>query len=148
MGIEEAVREVVGERERERDTVGERVKGKVVAIPVLVIDVVGVGVKGKVVAIGDGVRVTVTDFEYVGEIEYVRLTVGDLVKGKVVGIPEAVPVMLCVRETVTDVVGVGVKGNVVGIPVFVRVTVTDCVRERDFVMVKETVPDNVGGLEG
>ena len=53
MGIEEAVREVVGDRERERDTVGERVKGKVVGIPVLVIDIVGDLVKGKVVAIGD-----------------------------------------------------------------------------------------------
>ena len=40
VGIPERVIEVVGERERERDTVGERVKGKVVAIPVLVIDVV------------------------------------------------------------------------------------------------------------
>ena len=40
MGIPDLVTDLVGERERERDTVGERVKGKVVGIPVLVIDVV------------------------------------------------------------------------------------------------------------
>ena len=40
------------------------------------------------------------------------------------------------------------KGKVVGIPVFVKVTVTDRVKERDFVLVTDTVPENVGRLEG
>ena len=62
--------------------------------------------------------------------------------------PDREPLILLVRETVTDTVTDRVKGNVVGIPVFVKVTVTDRVKERDFVLVKETVPENVGRLEG
>ena len=64
---------------------------------VLVID--GVFVLGLDVAIGE------PDLEYVGDIEYVSDGVGDLVKGKVVGIP----------DFVMDIVVVLVKGNVVGI---------------------------------
>ena len=109
--------------------------------------------------IGECVRVIVTDFEYVGDAEYVTLTVehlvngcvvaipvterdvvGDFVKGNVVGIPEAVPVMLLVRETVTETVGVGVKGKVVGIGERVRVIVTDF----EYVGDAEYVIDGVG----
>jgi hypothetical protein len=75
VGIEEAVREVVGERERERDTVGESVKGKVVGIPVLVIDIVGDLVKGKVVGIGERVRVIVLDSVKEREVVPVKETV-------------------------------------------------------------------------
>jgi hypothetical protein len=56
--------------------------------------------------------------------------------------------MLLVLETVTVTVIERVKGKVDGIPV--RDTVLDGlrVRETDVVLVKETVPDFVGRLEG
>lgn len=105
---------------------------------VFVID--GVFVKGNDVGIDE------PDLEYVGDIEYVMDGVCDLVKGKVVGIPDFV------IETVIDfvlgkVVGIEegereyvgdieyvidgvcdfVNGRVVGIPVVERVSVTEVV---------------------
>ena len=41
VAIPERVTDIVGERERERETVGDRVKGRVVAIPDFVTDTVG-----------------------------------------------------------------------------------------------------------
>ena len=58
------------------------------------------------------------------------------------------PLILLVRETVTDTVGERVKGKVVGIPVRDTVLVGERVRETDRVLVTETVPENVGRLEG
>ena len=58
------------------------------------------------------------------------------------------PLILLVRETVTEPVGDRVKGNVVGIPVRDTVLVGLRVRETDRVLVKDTVPENVGRLEG
>ena len=58
------------------------------------------------------------------------------------------PLILLVRETVTEPVGDRVKGNVVGIPVRDTVLVGLRVRETDPVLVTDTVPENVGRLEG
>ena len=62
--------------------------------------------------------------------------------------PDREPLILLVRETVTDTVTDRVKGNVVGIPVRDTVLVGLRVRETDRVLVKDTVPENVGRLEG
>ena len=62
--------------------------------------------------------------------------------------PDREPLILLVRETVTEPVGDRVKGNVVGIPVRDTVLVGLRVRETDRVLVKDTVPENVGRLEG
>ena len=58
------------------------------------------------------------------------------------------PLILLVRETVTEPVGERVKGKVVGIPVRDTVLVGLRVRETDRVLVTDTVPENVGRLEG
>ena len=62
--------------------------------------------------------------------------------------PDREPLILLVRETVTDTVTDRVKGNVVGIPVRDTVLVGLRVRETDPVLVTDTVPENVGRLEG
>jgi hypothetical protein len=61
--------------------------------------------------------------------------------------PDREPLILLVRETVTDTVGERVKGKVVGIPVRDTVLVTERVIETDRVLVTETVPENVARLE-
>jgi hypothetical protein len=61
--------------------------------------------------------------------------------------PEREPLILLVRETVTETVTDRVKGKVVGIPVRDTVLVGLRVRETDRVLVKDTVPENVARLE-
>ena len=116
-----------------------------------VTDTVTDRVDARVVGIGERDRVTVTERVIETDRVLVKETVPENVarlEAPTVLAPERVTEILLVRETVTEPVGDRVKGNVVGIPVRDTVLVGLRVRETDRVLVKETVPENVGRLEG
>jgi len=116
----------------------------------------GERVKGRVVAIGVRDRVIVTERVTERDLDLVTETVPDFVgrlEGRIVVaavlVIDIVPDFVAKLEgrTVTAADGERVKGRVVGMPVRERVTVTERVIERDFVLVNDTLPDFVGRLE-
>jgi hypothetical protein len=167
--VTETVPDFVGRLEGRTVTAadGERVKGRVVGIPVRVRVTVTERVRET-----DLVLVTETVPDFVGRLEGRTVTAADRerVKGRLVaiGVRDRVLDGLRVRErdfdlvteTVPDFVGrlegrivvaadrERVKGRVVAIGVRDRVLDGLRVRERDLVLVTETVPDFVGRLEG
>jgi len=141
---------------------GERVKGRVVGMPVrdrvtvtdrvmerdlvLVTDTVTDRVKGRVVGMPVRDRVTVTERVMETDLVLVKDTVPDFVaklEERTVLAADGERVrerdLVLVKDTVTD----RVKGRVVGIPVRERVTVTERVMETDLVLVNDTLPDRV-----
>ena len=137
----ERVTEILLVRETVTEPVGERVKGNVVGIPVLVTDLVGERVREtEVVLVTDtvpervptwvvGIPVLVTDLvgERVRETDLVLVkeTVTDCVALCVVGSADGEPLTLRVPETVTEVVTDRVDGKLVAATERVSVTVTD-----------------------
>jgi len=138
--VTETVPDFVGRLEGRTVTAadGERVKGRVVGIPVRVRVTVTERVRET-----DLVLVTETVPDFVGRLEGRTVTAADLVIDIVpdfVGRLEGRTVTAADRERV--------KGRVVGMPVRERVLDGLRVRETDLVLVTDTVPDRVAKLEG
>jgi hypothetical protein len=126
---------------RVRETVTDRVKGRVVGIGerervsvtdrvieidlVLLTDTVPERVPTFVVGIGERVNDLIGDGDRESDFVLVTESVGVLVTACVVASGEGEPLILRVRETVTEVVTDRVKGKLVAATVRVSVTVTD-----------------------